>query len=441
MHRPVRKALTAIAALSAAVALAPNPGAAQDGSERIHIYVGAPGRAELPIALPKPLSSDPAATEFYETLSRDLELSGWFRIIDPAAFIEPAGTGIKTGQFKWEDWDTVGAAALAKTGLAAPSAGKLRAEAWVYDVSGRRKLGAKAFTTDAAQVRSLAHRVANEIIFQITGERAPFNTRFAFSGNFTGNKEIYVVDFDGYGRQAITKNGSINLNPSWHPRGSAIAFTSFSSGNPDLYVADLVKGEIRRLSSRAGLNTGAAWSPGGGSLAITLAPSGNPDIFALDPASGKEFARLTKEPGIDVSPCYSPDGSQIAFVSDRSGGAQIYVMNSDGSGVRRVTFQGGSNTDPSWSPDGTRLAYVARDGVFDVFTVRLDGTGLTRITQSAGDNEDPSWSPDGHYIGFASNRTGNYQIWMSTADGVRQVQLTDGKGTYMNPTWSPSLEW
>ena len=418
-------------------ALAP----AQTAPPKVMLDITAPGRQAIPLALPRPVGDNAKANELYDVVVRDLELSGWFKIIDPAAYLEPAGTGVQPGQFKYEDWETPGAVALAKSGLSAPAAGKLRAEVWVYDVLGHQKLGAKAFTTDGAQVRTLAHRIAGEIIFQITGQKAPFNTKFAYAGTGTGNKEIYLVDFDGAGKVAVTKNGSININPGWSPRGNAVAFTSFLAGNPDLYVADLSKGEIRRLSSREGMNTGPAWAPGGGLLAATLSPGGNPDIYTMDPSTGKQISRLTDGPGIDVSASWSPDGKRIAFVSDRSGGAQIYVMNANGSGVKRVTFQGSQNTDPAWSPDGSSIAFVSREGVFDIFTVGVDGSNLTRITQGMGDNEDPSWSPDGSYLAFSSTRTGASHIWMATKDGVHQVQLTQGGGGYTNPNWSPSLEW
>jgi TolB protein len=413
-----------------------------EAQETLHIYVGAPGRQEVPLALAPPLATGNAdADAFLAVVRRDLELTGWFKIVNPAAFVEPKGTGIRPGEFKYEDWDIPGAVALAKTGLSATSDGKLRAEVWVYDVPGRRKLGAKAFTTAASASRTVAHRVAGEIIYLVTGQKAPFNTRFAFSGKFGKNKEIYLVDFDGHGVTQITKNGTINIEPNWAPGGSALAFTSYAAGNPDTYIADLAKGKIRRLSARSGLNTGAVWAPGGTSMAITLTPGGDPEIYTIDPTTGKEVARLTNNRGIDTSPSWSPDGSRLAFVSDRSGGAQVYVMGRDGSGVRRVTFQGGHNTDPSWSPDGRSITFVGRDSVFDIFTVGVDGGGVTRITQHAGDNENPSFSPDGNYIGFSSTRAGGAHIWMSTVDGAHQVQLTEGKGGYTNPSWSPFLEW
>lgn len=432
-----RALMGGLAAGAAALAL---PGRARAQDQRILLTIGAPGANKIPLAVTRPVGGGAGADELYAVVRRDLELCGWFDLVEEAAHVEPVGTGVQPGQFRFEDWEVPGAVGLGKTVLQAQG-GRLRAEAWVYDVGGRRKLGAKAFTADADAVRSLAHKVANEIVLRITGQSAPFASRFACVANFSGNKEVYLVDFDGHGLTRITRNGSINLQPAWSPDGGKLAFTSYISGNPDCYVADLGAGRITRLSARAGINSGPAWSPDGGRIALTLAPSGDPDIYSIDPVSGAVQLRITKSTGIDVSPTWSPDGRRVAFVSERSGGAQIYVANADGSGVQRVTFQGSHNTDPAWSPDGQRLAFVSRDGRFDVFTVRLDGTGLTRITQSAGDNEDPSWSPDGNYLAFSSTRTGSAHIWMSTADGVHQAQLTQGGGGYTNPSWSPVLGW
>ena len=153
-----------------------------------------PGRNRIPIALPAPNALGSVdETTFYEVLANDLELSGWVEVIDRDAYIEPAGTGIKPGEFNYADWEITGAVGLAKTNLSS-SSGRLRSEVWVYDVGGERRLGAKAFTTD--DTRALAHKVANEVIFQLTGQQGMFNTRFAAATNWSGNKEITIVDFE-----------------------------------------------------------------------------------------------------------------------------------------------------------------------------------------------------------------------------------------------------
>lgn len=413
---------------------------AGDGPTKVSLSVGQGPRADIPIAIPAPVGGGTASDEYWRVLRRDLEISGWFKIVDPKAYVEPAGTGVKPGEFDFANWRTPGATVLAKTVLV-PNGDGQRAEVWVYDVSGAAKLGAKAFSGPSGSARTLAHRSADTIIQLVTQQRSFFDTRIAFSGKFGDNKEIYVMDVDGGGRRQITKNKSINLKPRWNASGSALCFTSYANGNPDAYVADLLKAQVRRISSRTGINTGCTWAPSGDRVALTLSPGGDAEIFTLDPIAGTQIARLTNSPGIDVSPSFSPDGSRVAFVSERGGGPQIYIMNADGSGAKRVTFSGSHNTDPSWSPKGDKIAFVGRDGGFDVFTVNVDGTGMTRVTQGTGDNEDPSWSPEGDFLVFSSTRTGSSHIWLANADGSHQVQLTEGGGGYTNPHWSSHLSW
>lgn len=432
--------LASALALTGLLLLSSSPVEAGESLTSVGLTTAGGPRADIPIALPAPVGGASASDEYWRVLRRDLEISGWFRIIDAKAYVEPAGAGVKPGEFDFGHWRTPGATVLAKTVLSGGADGQ-RAEVWVYDVSGAQKLGAKAFSGPASATRTLAHRTADTIIQLVTQQRSFFDTRIAFAGNFGGNKEIYVMDVDGGGRRQITKNKSINLKPRWNASGSSLCFTGYANGNPDLYVADLLKSQVRRISARTGINTGCNWAPSGDRIALTLSSGGDSDIYTIDPLAGSQIARLTNSPGIDVSPSFSPDGSRVAFVSERGGGPQIYVMNADGSGAKRVTFSGSHNTDPAWSPKGDKIAFVGRDGGFDVFTVNIDGTGMQRITQGAGDNEDPSWSPEGDFVAYSSTRSGAAHIWLSNLDGSHQVQVTQGSGGYSNPHWSGHLSW
>ena len=272
--------------------------------EQIHIYISAPGRSKVPIALPKPVSNQPAAEELYQVIKNDLELSGWVSIVDSATYIEREGTSARMGEFKFENWQAVDALALAKTTLDYKDE-RYRAEIWVYDIAGEKKLGAKAFNSSAKHVRNLGHKIANEIIKQLTGQDAPFNTRFSYVNDVSGKKEIYVMDFDGANQQRITRNKTINLQPAWSPDNNKLSFTSYISGNPDLYLADLRSGRIFQISSREGINIGADWHPNGSSLVATLSPDGNPDIYTISSQTGRTLKRLTRHPGIDVSPFFT----------------------------------------------------------------------------------------------------------------------------------------
>ena len=419
-----------------------SPATASD-IENIVVRISAPGGQDLPIAIPKPKGDGSVSDTVWEVVRNDLNMSGFFNVIDPAAYIEPGSAGIQQGEFQWSDWDVPGAVVLAKTSLSEISGDQVSAEVWVYDVPGRDRMGAKRFTASSSNARMVGHRISDEIIRLVSGEPGIFTTRFAAVSKSSGNKEIKLVDVDGHGVRSLTNNGSINLQPAWNSSGTQIAYTSYRGGNPDLYVADLSTGKVRRVSSRSGVNTGAAWAPGRDLLALTLSSGGrgDTDIFGISSADGTVVAQLTKTPGIDLSPSFSPDGSQIVFASERSGGLQLYIMSAQGGDPKRLTFQGNHNTDPQWSPKGDRIAFVGRDGGYDVFTVRPNGSDMQRITQGQGSNEDPSWSPDGRYLSFVSTRSGSSHIWMSTSDGRHQVQVTQGGGSWSNPSWSPRLSW
>ncbi len=421
------------------------PGLAQPVPQALQVEIRKPGGRDLPLALPAPeVSTGPQADELLALLQRDMDLSGYFRLVDPDAFIEPDSAGPSPGAFRFEDWDVPGAVVLAKTQLE-PIANGWKLSVWVYDVPGRRKLGGRSFTGTSDQLRTLGHRAANEIVRQVTGEPGVFDTRFAAVRAGRSGKEIVLVDVDGHRVVPVTSNGSINLQPAWAPSGAELAYTSYRSGNPDLYVADLAAGRTRRISARAGLNAGASWGPRGDRLALTLSAGADSDVHIIHPQDGRRLRQVTQGGGIDVSPSFSPDGRFVAFASERAGGLQIYVVPAAGGGrPQRVSLSGGENTDPAWSPRGDAIAYVSRDGRFDVFVAELDSgvpTGrVTRITQHQGNNEEPTWSPDGRYLAFTSDRSGTRQIWLSTADGHHQVQVTSG-GSFSSAAWSPRLSW
>ena len=178
-----------------------------------------------------------------------------------------------------------------------------------------------------------------------------------------------------------------------------------------------------------------AWSPDGSKIAFGSSRDGGWDIYVIN-ADGSGLRRLTNHGARDDSPAWSPDGTKIAFTSARDGDFEIHVMNVDGSGVRRVTDHPAQDGDPSWSPDGNRIAFTSdRDGFNEIYVINADGTGTQRLTNLVDPQEaiHPSWSPDGTMIAF-NVVNGAHGVWVMTADGGVSVQLTNGGGA---PTWSP----
>ena len=419
-------------------------GAAQAQEQGIVFRIKPSG--DLPLAAPMPVL--PQGTGQVESqLARDamwldLDMSGYFALQDPSTYVEK-DKGVEPGSFNFADWDLINTVVLVKTRMWGPGAeecgggDRICADLLIYHVPSESQLSpTKRFRSSARGARHLGHAMANHILEVVTGQTGYFGTRLAAVGTQSGNKEVYVLDSDGQGIQAVTRNRAINLSPAWSPGGREIAWTSYKKANPDLYVKDLTTGRTRTLSNVKGVNTSPVFSPDGSLLAMSRSVDGDSDIFVLDAGTGAVVRRLTRGGGIDVSPSFSPDGATLAFASERSGGSQVYVMPSEGGEAKRVTFNGDFNIDPVIAPNGSRLAFVGRSqGGFDIYVCDLDGRNLVRLTQDMADNEDPTWSPDSRYLVFSSTRTGRSELWISTADGRHQVQITQGGG-WTQPSWA-----
>jgi len=408
---------------------------------RIYLDINSPTLVQIPIALAKWKSLDKSPPDLlekvYGILSNNLTLSGFFRVIDHRHFPPPLQKreGIPD-TLVLEEWRAAGGEILL-TGEILFDANNLNVKLkfHLFDLVEQKHLIGKQYEGHLQTIRSMVHRMTDEVVLQLTGERGVHNTKIAYVGLQEGSKEIFVADFDGTGVRQITQNRSISISPAWSPDNRKIAFTSYIKRNPDLYLIDTDGKNLRRFSYHPGLNVSASFSPDGKQIALMMGMEGKSDIFVID-ADGDHPKKLTKGHGNEASPRWAPDGQSIAFVSDRSGSPQIYLMAHDGSNVRRLTYEGNYNTSPAWSPKGDRLAYCGRvGGRFQIFTIGIDRSNLQRLTGS-GDNESPSWSPDGRYIAFDSSRSGLSKIFVMNSNGVNQRQLTSTKGGESSPAWS-----
>lgn len=401
------------------------------------IEVTAPGNRtqQLAIAAPTAIAGSQnaaVASELAELFRFDLTLAGPFTVQE--SLPAKGDSGIKQGSFDFAPWKATGADLLLKTGYSI-SGNTLVIECRLYDLARETELTAKRYTGDPKDLRRMAHSFSDELMRVVTGEKGPFSGKVAFVSTRTGNKEIYLMDYDGFNTQRLTGNRSINLNPDFSPSGKEISYTSYKAGNPDLYRRELFTGTEARISSSRGLNFGGAWAPDGNRIALAMSKDGISQIYTIN-KDGKQAIRLTKSRAIDVSPAWAPDGSRIAFVSDRLGKPQVFIMDADGQNIRRLTTSGSYNVSPRWSPKGDRIVYCRQQGNgFQIYAINPDGTGDTRLT-SEGSNEHPRWSPDGRFITFSSNRGGKEAIFLMRADGTGQVKASRGKGADSHPAWT-----
>jgi TolB protein len=380
---------------------------------------------------PTATSSRSAIAEAQETLGRDLIYSGFFFVMDQyASPFLPRGVSRA-----WNVGDErPGERPYRVESTWRVENGELVADLRLVDGNGNQALG-KRYQVGAAGARPAMHHFADQVVRQLTGLPGNAQTKIAFARMGGKNSEIYTVDYDGFGEQALTSQGTLSLSPCWGPDRSWIAFTCYVEGQPFLYRLDRGTRRMRPISREPGLNTTPDWSLAKKAFAVTLSRDGNAEIYSLD-ADGRNPKRLTHHPAIDTSPSWSATGQQIAFTSDRSGVPQIYVMDADGGNVRRLTQHGLYSDSPAWSPDGRWIAYVCRrEGTSQLVVMQPDGSD-ERVVVREGSNDSPTWANDSRHIAFASRRGGVRAIFVVDLYSGLERRLSSGHQEEITPAWS-----
>ncbi|HOX22274.1 MAG TPA: hypothetical protein PLL10_02325, partial [Elusimicrobiales bacterium] len=235
--------------------------------------------------------------------------------------------------------------------------------ALVRGVDSAESIAQKAYRGLPVNERAAAHRLADEIIWRLTGKKGIAHTKIAFANDSTGHKEIYVVDYDGEGMTRLTTDKSIALLPRWSADGGSLYYTTYRYGNPDSFEIELAQRRIKPFSVFQGINITGGTSPDGSEIAMTLSRGRDPSIYIVNRAK-QEARKITGGSGVDSSASYSPDGKFVTFISDRSGNPQVYIMELATSKTQRLTRLNWCDS-PQWSPSGEWIVFAGREKNYD----------------------------------------------------------------------------
>lgn len=273
--------------------------------------------------------------------------------------------------------------------------------------------------------------------------------RLTFQSQRDGHEcdQQYVMDIDGSNVHRISTGTGRTTCGWWMKDDRRILFSSTHGADPN-------------CPPKPDYSRGYVWPVYPTYRIYTVKPDGT-DLKPLFPKSLKPG----EEPGYNAESVLSPDGKKIVFTSDRGGDLDIWTMDSDGSHPRQLTHTLGYDGGPWWSPDGTKICFRAyhpetaaeiadykallklhliRPTTLDLYVMDANGSHVRRITDDRKSNIAsfaPSWTPDGKGLVFASNRDDpqrrKFEVYKIDLDGRGLERITFGDQFDGFPTFSP----
>ncbi|MBX3118213.1 MAG: PD40 domain-containing protein [Fimbriimonadaceae bacterium] len=343
-----------------------------------------------------------------------------------------------------------------------------------------------------------AHRITIHEGNEIFPKFSPDGKWIAFTGQYDGNTEVYVMPIDGGAPRRVTYDPTGATMVSWTPDGKSIVYRSshlmpirgqrlfkvpVSGGFPtplpmeyaaqasfapdgnrfayclnnldnhrwkrykgglanDIYIGDLQRNTFQRVTTDAINEQYPVWL--GSSIYYVSEKDGSANLYKLDPATARS-QKLTSHTGLDVKFPSSSDGKRIIyqfgddlFVYDPATNANTKVklkLSTDRIHVRPHSVAG-SIQGFSIGPTGKRLVIAGRSQLFSVPAEEGEIRTIAPLIGTA--SQEPEWSPDGKWIAFISDRDGDWNIWATPGDGSGEPkQITKYKGMMpSNIIWS-----
>jgi len=263
---------------------------------------------------------------------------------------------------------------------------------------------------------------------------------------FNGNGyDLHIGQVDGSGNQFFRANAS---QPQFSPDGSRLVFHSWANDSRGLVTMDLA-GANGKLVANFIEDQLPTWTADGQRIIFLSRRSGDRKslLMSADANAERGEAALIGE---GEYPSVAANG-QMVF---KGWGNTAYGLRIGGIALDNVKplTNVDEDTAPTLSPDGKKVAFMSRrEGQWDVYVINVDGSNLKRLTTDAANDGLPTWSPDGNAVAFVSNRGGPWAVWAMSPEGDGQSQLFTmegpsdgfvGSDTYASRGWAEErISW
>lgn len=317
----------------------------------------------------------------------------------------------------------------------------------LWDVYSENIVIEKTYAIRKPTLRQVAHAMADEIMFHITGRKGFFQSKIVYVDERRDRRKnnmqkyIAIMDQDGYNHRILSSD-KIAIKPSFASSEKKIIYTGFTALQPKTRIIDLKTSQVTDLSKAYPILRGKSiisprMSPDGSSIMMSILEEKSTNIYKLERATGK-LTKLTQR-GINVSASFSPDGKYLVFSSDMSGSLSLYIMDTDGYHMQRVNMHNGNYNEPAFSPNGQWIAFTKiANGDFHIGIMRLDGRD-ERILGSHYLAAGATWSPNGRELAFsfANRKKKENKIKIVSVTTGRVLRILETPAGASDPVWVP----
>ena len=401
---------------------------------QIEVDVSAKNKQKIPIYIVKfaeKNKSDELAginNEIFNTILNDLNFSEDFKIYknDKSSFLDFTLPNTLVKLFKNAEYVIEGEIGYMLND-------EIYVKVKIYDLFLKQYKLFKNYYGNKKFNKRIAHKISNDILEKLTDEKGIFTDKILYVSNKTGNKEIYIMDYDGKGSHPLTANHSVNIAPEVF--GDNLYFTSFLKGNARVFKKNLRTGSYDILIKKGSFSAGADFNPIK-KVFVAMFENGGDSEIGIFNFQGKLIKQITNNIFNESSPVWSHNGKYIAFVSNRSGTPQIYLYNSEKGFLRRITFTTKYSAYPSWSPNDKYIFFSALiDGKFQICKTSTYLMHYEQITSDNASNEFPTLHPDGKYLLFTKSIGGARQIFIKNIETEKLYRVTHDRFDYSYPKW------
>ncbi|MFW6325164.1 MAG: hypothetical protein ACOC0T_00325 [Desulfovermiculus sp.] len=426
----------------------PGPGGA-DTSLQVNIY--GPGQSRINAYLPDPgpVSAERAegaipsrVEDLRRILQEDLSFLPFMHFVSTEDILgQDEVRGLSQDDIDFKRFQLSKVDLLLTMKWSSRDQGREQVELRAFDVySGDMIIGRGYVLRNEDHVEQASRRFCAGLMDKLTGRSGFYTSELAFVRKTEKDKDVYACTPQGRSLRPLVDLDGYCLSPAWSGDGRKLAMSFVGQKRHELLVWDSESESTQRTTLPGNTIISPAFWPGKGWV-ISANPRKSPDIFRLndDLSLGDP---IVEHWAIDISPHFDAQGESMVFVSSRFGNPHIFLRHMDSGEVERISFDGTYNTNPSISPDGRFVAYsrLIKGKGHRIIVYDRQKNSERQVSFGPGNDEDPSWGPDSYFLAFSSDRSGSYQLYVSTRHADEAKKIPTGQGEAASPAWRPNRD-